>query len=100
MTRYEHGFIQKCAEYGVDGRALLEKIAERNHGEGAKLGAKLGLLGGSLAGIPNALNFALLSGRHSPKTRALLALLGFGSMALPATIGGAAIGGAVGKGTK
>ena len=27
MTRYEHGFITKCAEYGVDGRALLEKRA-------------------------------------------------------------------------
>lgn len=27
MTRYEQGFIQKCAEYGVDGRALLEKLA-------------------------------------------------------------------------
>ena len=27
MTRYEQGFLTKCAEYGVDGRKLLEKIA-------------------------------------------------------------------------
>ena len=27
MTRYEQGFIQKCAEYGIDGRVLLEKKA-------------------------------------------------------------------------
>lgn len=27
MTRYEKGFMNKCAEYGVDGRAFLEKQA-------------------------------------------------------------------------
>ena len=27
MTRYEHGFLTKCAEHGVDGRPLLKKIA-------------------------------------------------------------------------
>lgn len=27
MTRYEQGFMNKCAEYGVDGRAFLEKNA-------------------------------------------------------------------------
>lgn len=27
MTSYEKGFITKCAEYGIDGRQLLEKIA-------------------------------------------------------------------------
>ena len=27
MTRYEKGFLTKCAEYGVDGRALLMKNA-------------------------------------------------------------------------
>ena len=27
MTRYEQGFMNKCAEYGVDGRVLLEKLA-------------------------------------------------------------------------
>ena len=27
MTSYEQGFLTKCAEYGVDGRALLEKLA-------------------------------------------------------------------------
>lgn len=25
MTRYEKGFIEKCAEYGVDGSALLKQ---------------------------------------------------------------------------
>lgn len=28
MNRYEKGFITKCAEYGVDGRKLLEKMAQ------------------------------------------------------------------------
>lgn len=28
MTRYEQGFINKCAEYGVDGRVVLQKIAQ------------------------------------------------------------------------
>lgn len=27
MTRYEQGFMRKCAEYGVDGRRLLVKIS-------------------------------------------------------------------------
>ena len=27
MTPYEQGFLTKCAEYGVDGRELLEKLA-------------------------------------------------------------------------
>lgn len=27
MTRYEQGFMNKCAEYGVDGRVFLEKQA-------------------------------------------------------------------------
>lgn len=27
MTRYEQGFLTKCAEYGIDGRELLEKQA-------------------------------------------------------------------------
>ena len=27
MTRYEQGFLTKCAEYGVDGRYLLYKFA-------------------------------------------------------------------------
>ena len=27
MTRYEQGFMAKCAEYGVDGKTLLEKLA-------------------------------------------------------------------------
>lgn len=36
MTRYEQGFIQKCAEYGIDGRALLEKRAKLTPGNAAK----------------------------------------------------------------
>ena len=28
MTRYEQGFIEKCAEYGVDGTALLKRAAK------------------------------------------------------------------------
>jgi hypothetical protein len=27
MTRYEQGFLTKCAEYGIDGRELLYKQA-------------------------------------------------------------------------
>ena len=27
MTRYEQGFLTKCAEYGIDGRDLLYKQA-------------------------------------------------------------------------
>lgn len=27
MTRYEHGFLTKCAEHGVDGRRLLVKTS-------------------------------------------------------------------------
>ena len=29
MTRYEQGFMNKCAEYGVDGRIFLEKTASK-----------------------------------------------------------------------
>jgi len=29
MTRYEKGFIEKCAEYGVDGNAVLEQMQKR-----------------------------------------------------------------------
>lgn len=28
MTRYEVGFMKKCAEHGVDGRAVLAKLAQ------------------------------------------------------------------------
>lgn len=28
MTRYEQGFINKCAEYGIDGRVVLHKLAQ------------------------------------------------------------------------
>ena len=28
MTRYEQGFLKKCAEHGVDGRVLLKKAQE------------------------------------------------------------------------
>ena len=28
MNRYEKGFITKCAEYGIDGRQLLQKMAK------------------------------------------------------------------------
>lgn len=28
MTRYEQGFLTKCAEHGVDGRPLLAKMAQ------------------------------------------------------------------------
>lgn len=29
MTRYEHGFLTKCAEYGVDGRPVLLEMQKR-----------------------------------------------------------------------
>ena len=28
MTRYEQGFMNKCAEYGVDGRLVIQKLAQ------------------------------------------------------------------------
>ena len=28
MTRYEQGFINKCAEYGIDGGVVLQKLAQ------------------------------------------------------------------------
>lgn len=49
MTRYEVGFMNKCAEYGLStdmAVALMQKVAERDHlagaGEGASIGGKLG----------------------------------------------------------
>lgn len=30
MTRYEKGFLTKCAEYGIDGRYLLQKRTEQD----------------------------------------------------------------------
>ena len=49
MTPYEQGFMNKCAEYGVDGRELLKKLAYstgavgfnekyRPHGSGRVIG--------------------------------------------------------------
>ena len=30
MTRYEQGFLTKCAEYGIDGRELLKQAYDPN----------------------------------------------------------------------
>lgn len=54
MTRYEKGFIEKCAEHGVDGSRLLSKSA-RFSGKGFQIG-DLGVgymhgYGGSTVGI-------------------------------------------------
>ena len=54
MTRYEQGFMNKCAEYGLDvgtSVALMNKIAERDHWAGANTGAGIGMMA---AGIPTA----------------------------------------------
>lgn len=54
MTRYEQGFMNKCAEYGLDvgtSVALMKKIAERDHWAGANTGAGIGMMA---AGIPTA----------------------------------------------
>lgn len=54
MTRYEQGFMSKCAEYGLDvgtSVALMKKIAERDHWAGANTGAGIGMMA---AGIPTA----------------------------------------------
>ena len=80
MTRYEQGFITKCAEYGVDGQALLKQAAgplERNVLIGSAGGA--GLVGAALGGVTGALT--------SKKNRLRRALVG-------ALIGGGIGGGA------
>ena len=43
MTRYEKGFIEKCAEYGVDGAAVLSHMQKRAGlvGAGTRLAVKL-----------------------------------------------------------
>ena len=85
MTSYEKGFLTKCAEYGIDGRQLLEKRAL----DTANLSKALSgvnpylysVLGGSLLG-------GLAGGVFSDKKQKLKnAILG--------AIGGAALGGGI-----
>lgn len=47
MTRYEKGFIEKCAEYGVDGVALLKQAA-LSQDELKELGQYRGLTGDNM----------------------------------------------------
>ena len=59
MTEYEHGFLTKCAEYGIDGRLLLK--AAYNNGSGGRglssYDPRLigGLGGAALGGLAGAL---------------------------------------------
>lgn len=50
MTRYEQGFMRKCAEYGVDGRIVLGKIASANMLQRVGSRALEALEGGALKG--------------------------------------------------
>ena len=55
MTRYEQGFMNKCAEYGVDGRVFFEKQSDDNGGSvvGPAIGAAAGsAVGGAAASVP------------------------------------------------
>ena len=55
MTRYEQGFLTKCAEYGIDGRELLYKQALHYGDAGLKAAKNLFTRGGEMftsAGIP------------------------------------------------
>jgi len=47
MTRYEKGFIEKCAEYGVDGRALLKQASEDSILKNTVNATAIGALGGA-----------------------------------------------------
>lgn len=81
MTRYEKGFIEKCAEYGVDGEALLKQATVLG---GPK--PPSGMLGAS-AGSPNKngiLNTLLTVGKVMPSGTHVKATP-FGLM--PATVG-------------
>lgn len=117
MTRYEQGFMNKCAEYGLDANtslALMSKIARetRDHGEGALLGAKIGLGAGAGAGtaltVPSvvaelAKGFRKLKLKN--KISAILSGIGFtatgaAAMGVPATVGGAVLGGMIGRKNK
>lgn len=67
MTRYEQGFLTKCAEYGVDGRRLLKRAQDARAmaiggGAGALLGAGVGALTSRKHRLRNALIGALLGG--------------------------------------
>lgn len=71
MTCYEQGFMNKCAEYGIDGQALLEKLAERDHAAGAASGAAAGATAGGIltAGPAAALSvpgYWALRAKHIP----------------------------------
>ena len=52
MTRYEQGFLNKCAEYGVDGRSILYKRAGGGKLLAGTAGAGVGGLTGALASLP------------------------------------------------
>jgi len=73
MTRYEQGFMRKCAEYGVDGRGLLKqallgvnKFTLANYGPevaaGALLGGGIGALTSKKKRVRNALIGAIAGG--------------------------------------
>jgi len=71
MTSYEQGFMNKCAEYGIDGKAIL-KAAQVNIDSNTAIGAGAGaLLGGGLG--------ALTSRQHRLRNALILALLGGGA---------------------
>lgn len=69
MTRYEYGFLTKCAEYGVDGTKLI-KQAKIPIGNGLKFVERM--LTGKLPGEPSgyilrSINRAKASGRPFSK---------------------------------
>jgi hypothetical protein len=50
MTRYEHGFMNKCAEYGVPADAALALLKTAARRDDSSLGAAAGALTGVVAG--------------------------------------------------
>ena len=117
MTRYEQGFLTKCAERGLDANtslALMSKVARetRDHGEGALLGAKIGLGVGGGAGAaitaPSAAeglvkNFRKMKLKN--KITGILSALGLTAagaayFGAPAAVSGAVLGGLIGRKNK
>lgn len=111
MTRYEQGFLTKCAEYGVplNTASNMLKMAKetRDHGEGALLGAKIGLGAGATFGGLGVGGVALeeaLTKKMNLKMKILAVLAGIGGGAavfgVPGAFGGAALGGLIGRKNK
>lgn len=82
MTRYEQGFINKCAEYGVDGRTVLAKLAQAADAS-ATPAAPVAPAGGGyiLPHVKTPSAAQLVAGRASAASLPFLAAAGTGALA-------------------